>query len=420
MAATVGVELDKVDLHKIDLGVPELWRAGPPLDVFARLRRECPVHWSDLADEPNEPGFWSVTRAKDIGAVARDWETFSSERAGMLLYDDWGLPLEMVRQQLTGMDPPRHDTMRALFQNAFTPRKIAGYAEHVRTVIKERFDEIDGRERIDLVADLGKTIPPTIIGDLLGAPREAVRKLVEMTERALGTFVHKDGNRGRDNKGMEEAIAQVAVYVAELVPERRKNPKNDMTSVLIHAEVGGCRLDVEDLVIFWAQVMVAGNDSTRAVYSSGMHALLQDREQFEWLQANPSHIKTAVEEMIRCFPAFSHFRRTASRDVELHGQRIKENDKVVLWLVSGCYDEELNDNPMRFDVRRSKVEHPAFNQGVHFCLGNALARMELQFWVEETLRRYPQMTLDGVPQRPVSTWLNQYTSVPVRLGPRAE
>jgi cytochrome P450 len=183
----------------------------------------------------------------------------------------------------------------------------------------------------------------------------------------------------------------------------------------VHAEVDGEKLEEHEIVMGFFLLMAAGNDSTKATFCSGMRALMEDREQMQLLLEDPSLIPDAVEESLRMFPAFAHFRRTATRDTELHGQKIREGEKVVMWYVSSNRDETRYEDPDRFDLRR-KAEHQAFGAGGrHFCLGTALARLELKVMLEETLKRYPTIQLDGRPAAVESLFINQLKSLPVRL-----
>jgi cholest-4-en-3-one 26-monooxygenase len=204
-----------------------------------------------------------------------------------------------------------------------------------------------------------------------------------------------------------------------LIAERRETPTDDLMSVLVHAEVDGEKLDETEIVMGFFLLMAAGNDSTKATYCSGMRALMESPEQKQELIADPTLVPGAVEEALRMFPAFAHFRRTATRDTELHGQTIKKGDKVVMWYVSSNRDENRYEDPDRFDIHRNP-EHQAFGAGGrHFCLGTALARLELRILIEETLRRYPQIELAGEPAPAQAMFVNQLKSLPVRLGPRA-
>ena len=204
-----------------------------------------------------------------------------------------------------------------------------------------------------------------------------------------------------------------------MIAERRERPTDDLTSVLVHAEIDGHMLEEHEIVMGFFLLMAAGNDSTKATYCSGMRALIEQPDQRQALVDDPSLIPSAVEESLRMFPAFAHFRRTATCDTELAGQRIREGDKVVMWYVSSNRDESRYADPDRFDARRNP-EHQAFGAGGrHFCLGAALARLELNVMFEETLARYPRMEIAGRPTFVESGFINQLKTLPVRLGPRA-
>ncbi|HEY4096366.1 MAG TPA: cytochrome P450, partial [Baekduia sp.] len=218
---------------------------------------------------------------------------------------------------------------------------------------------------------------------------------------------------------LEKDIPEIFERCNRMIAERRENPTDDLTTVLVNAEVDGERLEQHEIVMGFFLLVAAGNDSTKATYSSGMRALMEDGEQMQKLLDDPSLIPSAVEEALRMFPAFAHFRRTATRDVELHGTQIKEGEKVVMWYVSSNRDETRYEDPDHFDVERNP-EHQAFGAGGrHFCLGTALARLELQILVEETLARYPAMELAGKPEFAESPFINQLKTLPVRLGSRA-
>jgi cholest-4-en-3-one 26-monooxygenase len=198
-----------------------------------------------------------------------------------------------------------------------------------------------------------------------------------------------------------------------MIEERRENPTDDLTSVLVHAEIDGEMLTDTEIVMGFFLLVAAGNDSTKATYTSGMRALLEHPDQMKMLVDDPSLIPAAVEECLRMYPAFAHFRRTATKDTEIAGQPIAEGDKVLMWYVSSNRDESVYEDADRFDVLRNP-EHQAFGAGGrHFCLGTALARLELQILFEQTLRRFPEMKLAGQPEPVVGAFLNQLKSLPV-------
>jgi cytochrome P450 len=216
---------------------------------------------------------------------------------------------------------------------------------------------------------------------------------------------------------VERDIPEIFERCRRLIAERQKHATDDLTSVLVHAEVDGQKLEEHEIVMGFFLLVAAGNDSTKATYCSGMRALMEDREQMQLLLEDPSLIPGAVEESLRMFPAFAHFRRTATSDTELHGKQIREGEKVVMWYVSSNRDETRYEDPDRFDVRRNP-EHQAFGAGGrHFCLGTALARLELKVMIEETLKRFPAIELAGPPAVVESLFINQLKALPARLSP---
>ncbi|MBJ7353244.1 MAG: cytochrome P450 [Thermoleophilaceae bacterium] len=405
------------ELEAIDLSDHALWRDDPPYEVFAQLRAERPLHFSPISQFPSEPGFWSIVRHEDLKTISMDYSTFSSERGGIMLLDDIGVPLDLMRMQPIAMDPPKHDRMKALFQQAFTPRRIAAHTEVIRAITNHALDGVAKRGECDLVKDVGAHITARVIGSLLGTPEEDDAQLVDWSNIILG---YEDPDYRPDFEGVTAVIAQAFEYVLPKIAEARTNPTDDLTTALAQAEVDGDQLTDAELVATFGLLMAAGNDSTRAVYGQSMLALMEHPDQRQMLIDDPSRIEDAVEECLRCFPAFSYMRRTATRDIEMHGQLIKEGDKLALWYISGNRDETVYENPEVFDVTRPRVQHQAFGAGGrHFCLGAALARLELKVMLEETLRRFPDMELAGEPVRAQSLFLNQHKLIPVRFTPES-
>jgi cholest-4-en-3-one 26-monooxygenase len=236
-------------------------------------------------------------------------------------------------------------------------------------------------------------------------------KLMTSTLGAGDPDLNPNGFDGAVDKDVPEIFERCRVLIAE----RLANPTDDLTSVLVHAEIDGSKLEEHEIVMGFFLLMAAGNDSTKATYCSGMRALMEDPVQMQMLIDDPSLIPGAVEESLRMFPAFAHFRRTATCDTELHGQKIKEGEKVVMWYVSSNRDETRFKDPERFDITREE-DHQAFGAGGrHFCLGTALARLELKIMLEETLKRFPEIQLAGKPLAAESMFLNQLKYLPVKL-----
>jgi cholest-4-en-3-one 26-monooxygenase len=379
------------------------------------MRAQCPVHWTEhFQDLPDEAGFWSVTTAEDVHAVSRDWRTYSSELGGVTA--GGVMPLELIRAMFIGMDPPKHDRVKALFQAGFTPKRIAAHEDAIRGITSEVLGRLEGRERCDLVTDVAQPVVSRVIGSFMGVPPEDDAMWAELMNATLGAGDADLNPAGLDGV-MEKLVPELFARCGKLIADRRERPTDDLTSVLMHAEVDGQRLEEHEIVMGFFLLMAAGNDSTKATYCSGMRALMEDDAQRQLVLADPSLIPDAVEESLRLFPAFAHFRRTATCDTDLHGEKIREGDKVVMWYVSSNRDETRYEDPERFDVHR-KAEHQAFGAGGrHFCLGTALARLELKILMEETLARYPRIAIDGRPEFVRSGFINQLKTLPVRLEP---
>jgi cholest-4-en-3-one 26-monooxygenase len=404
----------QLDVDRIDLGDLGLWEDGPPHELFTRLRNESPAHWSPLADHPAEGGFWSLTRADDVRTVSLDWETFSSYVGGCLVLDDIGIPLEAMQQQMICMDPPRHDRIKALFQRGFTPKRIAEHEDRIRGIVNRMLDRVAARGECDLVHDVAGPVVARVIGSFIGSPEEDDLRHIQDTNMALG-FGDDDLRPTED--AVVEMMSRAWDETMVQIEDRRANPGDDLLSILVHAEVDGERLSDVEIFMGIGLLGAAGNDSTRSVFTSGMLGLFENPDQRQLLLDDPALIPGAVEELLRMYPAFAHFRRTATRDVELHGRTVRAGDKVLLWYVASNRDERVYEDPQRLDVTR-KPDHQAFGAGGrHFCLGAALARLEIKVLLEETLRRFPDIELAGEPAKARSLFLNQLKTLPVRFTP---
>jgi cholest-4-en-3-one 26-monooxygenase len=392
------------------------WRDGPPHALFADLRAQCPVHFSDgFTDYPSEAGFWSVTTADHVREVSRDWQTYSSA-SGITAAGEVVMPLELTQAMFIGMDPPKHDRIKALFQRGFTPKRIAEHEDAIRAITTGVLDGLDGRETCDLVADVAQPVVSRVIGSFMGIPPEDDAIWARLMNTVLGAG-DPDLNPEGTEVVMQRDVPEVFRRCGALIAERRERPTDDLLSVLVHAEVDGERLEEHEIVMGFFLLVAAGNDSTKATYSSGMRALIEHPDQRRLLLDDPSLVPSAVEESLRMFPAFAHFRRTATRDAVLGGQQIRAGDKVVMWYVSSNRDATHFDDPDRFDITRT-TEHQAFGAGGrHFCLGTALARLELNVLFEETLARFPALELAGDPAYAESPFVNQLKTLPVRLRP---
>jgi cytochrome P450 len=409
------VSIDQTRLDDVLVTEREHWPDGPPHELFKEMRAKCPVHWtSEITEYPEEDGYWSITLADHVREISLDWETYSSAN-GITALTNAIMPVELISAMFIGMDPPKHDRLKQLFQRGFTPKRIAEHEDAIREITVGVLDRLEGRDTCDLVTDVAQPVVSRVIGSFMGIPPEDDEIWARLMNNTLGAG-DPDLNPEGVQSVMERDVPEIFARCGQLIAERRERPTDDLTSVLVHAELDGERLEEHEIVMGFFLLVAAGNDSTKATYCSGMRALMEHPEQKRMLIDDPALIPGTVEEALRMYPAFAHFRRTATRDTEVSGKQIREGDKIVMWYVSSNRDESRYEDPDRFDVTRNP-EHQAFGAGGrHFCLGAALARLELRVLFEETLKRYPGMELAGTPQYAESPFVNQLKTLPVRLG----
>jgi cytochrome P450 len=412
--------LTKPSLADIDLTDLDRWVRGVPYEWFELLRREAPVFWQE---ERDGRGFWSVTRYEDVVAMSKDWQTFSSARGGTSLMD---LTPEQVeaRMSMLDADPPYHTRLRSIVNKAFTPRAILAYEGRIRELVREILGRAFEQDEFDYVANVSMETPMWVLCDIMGTPVADRQKIIELGDAMLGNtdpdvageFVHGQADLS-DYAHLpfsSPAALEMFEYAHALAAERRACPRQDITTRLLEAEVDGDRLSEHEFDLFFLLLITAGNETTRHAISHGTHALLSNRDELERLVADPSLIPTAVEEVIRWATSVLHFRRTATREVELHGEVIRENDKVVMWFISANRDEDYFPDPLRFDVGRTPNRHVAFGLGgPHFCLGAHLARLELRIFLEEMLQYLPHLELAGEPERLRSNFFHGIKRMPV-------
>ncbi|MTD43696.1 cytochrome P450 [Conexibacter sp. W3-3-2] len=400
------------DLKNVRVADPEHWREGAPLELFKQLRGTCPVHWSSgMTSFPDEPGFWSVTNQELVHEVSRNWQLYSSELGGMV-----GMPwvqLEVQNGMFIGMDPPKHGRLKSLFQRGFTPKRIAEHEDKIRRIVVAKLDELEGREEFDVVTELAAPAVSRVIGDFMGIDEADDAMWAHLVNMLVGGDDAELNPEGPDSV-IEKVIPEIVQRCQVLIDDRRANPTDDLMSILVHAEVDGEVLTDWEIVMGFILLVTAGNDSTKATFSSGIKALIENPDERAKVVADPSLIPSMVEECLRMFPAFAHFRRTATQDTELGGCPIKKGEKVMLWYPATGYDEAVYEEPEAFRVERNP-EHQAFGAGGrHFCLGTALARLELKVLFEETLKRYPDLEFAATPRYATAIFINQLTTLPVR------
>ncbi len=401
-------------LDDIDL-LEDTWAQGVPNEQFRVLRREAPVYWHEM---PEDTGFWAVTKHDDIKMVSRDWEGYSTELGSTFLKDFTEEELVMVRMTLLNMDPPRQTRYRKLVSAGFTPRMIKGLMDGILAGAREIVDEVEAANgEVEFVEQVAVPLPLQIICDMIGVPPEDRGKVFDWSNRLIGG---QDPDFSVSKEDQEAAQVEIYAYCDAIAADRRANPRDDIMSTLVHAEVDGDRMNDQELNLFFVLLCVAGNETTRNLISHAMMALIDHPEARHELAANVDDDalwNTATEEFLRWNGSIQNFRRTATRDTEIRGQKIKAGEKVVIYYHSGNRDEDAFENPDVFDIHRSPNDHVSFGGGgTHFCLGANLARLEIKTILRELLRRYPEAEYAGEPRRFRSDFVNGIKELPVRFS----
>jgi cytochrome P450 len=401
-------------LSHIDLSDHDAFLAAVPHEAFAALRREDPVHWNP---EPDGPGFWAVTRYDDIRDVHRNVGVYSSEVGGTSLEDLEQEHIE-ARKSMIDMDPPRHDELRGLIARRFTPRAVGVWEDQVRQVTREVLDLALPLGEFDFVREISSEIPMQVFAEILGVPHEERRVIIEIGDRLLGNqdpeYKVADDDAHRHLPFSSPAALEMFAFGRRLAAARRKDPKDDIITQLAFEP-----LTQQEFDVYFILLATAGNETTRHTITHGLLALLEHPEELERLRHAGDDLalrRSAAEEMLRWATPVHHFRRTATVDTELGGQRIKAGDKVTTWFTSGNRDEGVFDAPDRFDIGRTPNRHMAFGPGgIHHCMGAHLAKMEVRIAFEELLARVDTIELAGPPERLRSNFFNGIKRLPVRV-----
>lgn len=403
----------------------EAFTDGFPHANVDRLRAAAPVAWADetisssLVAESGGffgyeagPGAWIVTSHAEVTDVSRSPDRFSSWLGGVWMLSPPEPSLSMARQMMLNMDPPEHSRLRRILQPLFTPRAVKRLQEAIDTNATEIADEIDP-DHCDLVPTVSAEMPLRVLADLLGMPREDRHLIFDWSNKLIGI---DDPEYGGDLGASMAAIADVFTYGKEQADDRRADPRDDIVSLIANAEVDGERITDVEFAMFWLLLIIAGNETTRNTLSASMLAL-HEHDKWAWLRDHPEHIDSAVEELIRYTSTVMHFRRTATQDTELGGQRIRAGDKVVVWYPAANRDPEVFDDPNELDLTRDPNRHVGFGVGPHFCLGAHLARLQLKTMLGELLRRYETAEVTGPVARVHSNFIAGIRHLPVTFQP---
>jgi cholest-4-en-3-one 26-monooxygenase len=405
-----------MQLSDVDLTDPDIFQRGTPHDMFKLLRREAPVYWHP---EKTGVGFWAITKYADLKAISRNPALFSSARQGTLMRDPAAHDLPFVQSIMLNMDPPRHRQHRALVNKAFSPRMISNLQGRIRDMVRHIINGVVERGTCDFVDEIAALLPLEVICEMMGVPEEDRRRVYEIGNRMVGFDDPELQPDGRPAPLQDGALAagEMFVYAAHLWEKAHAHPADDLATALVNAEIDGHRLTETEFNFFFLLLIIAGNETTRTVTTNGMLALIEHPHQLHDLRADLGLLPSAIEEILRFAPAVHTFRRTATADTELRGQRIRENDKLMLWYPSANRDEEIFSAPDTFDIRRNPNEHLAFGIGEHFCLGANLARLELNEIFRGIVTRLHDIELAAPPRRLRSTFINGVKEMRVRFRP---
>ena len=414
------MDLQRTPLDQLDVISAKFYgEQGYPHEAWARLRRESPVHF--MRPDGYKP-FWAITKHADITEVSTQPETFRS--AGrFILFPEMpaaagpSLEEEPPLRMLVNMDPPEHRDYRKLVSNWFTPRAIARLEERLVHITSEIFDDLakdGGVYECDFVRDVAALQPLRMITEILGIPREQEQFVLRITNENFGIEdpdFQRAGDSREDRLGfLQEAFA----FLSEITDDRRKHPKNDLSTVLANATLNGEPVPTFELFSLYFLVMVAGHDTTRNSISNGLVALMEHPEQFELLKRNPDLIETGADEIVRWTTPVNHFSRTATVDYELRGQQIKRGDSVALFYASANRDEEIFPDPFVFRLDRDPNPHLGFGVGEHFCLGAHLARLDLKVFFREFAKRVELIEAAAPMQRLHGSFVGGPKRMPVR------
>ena len=417
------MELSPVAVDSINISDPEFWKGSRQHreSVFATLRREAPVKFFPeipLANFPVGPGYWALTKHDDIWHVSRNPELFCSGKGSNIA--DLTVELNEFFGSMISMDDPKHVRLRTIVSKGFTPKEITRIEEYVKNKAKSIVDKVLAKygpnEEFDFVDNIAAPFPLQIICEMMGIPESDERQILDWTNVILGAG---DPDFGGTLENLINVALEMFAYAQALGEARLANPTDDLTSVMMHSIVDGDRMSSQEFGSFFILLVVAGNETTRNAISHGLLQLTEHPDQkAAWYGDFESKTKGAVEEIVRWASPVIHFRRTATRDTEIRGVKIKAGEKIVMWYNSGNRDEEIYENPHQFNIARSLAPaQVGFGAGgPHFCLGANLARREIAVMFDEIRRRLPNLVVTGEPAYLQSNFINGIKRMPCRIN----
>ena len=390
---------------------------GQPFDIFKRLREEAPIYWHEESLD-FEPGFWALSKHEDIVRVSKDPMTFSSAVGGHLM--TMGDPevvdpsaVAAIIGNMIGMDPPDHQIYRKMVAPSFTPKAIRTLEGDMRLKIRELLENVEGKGEFNFVTEISEQLPLWVLCEMMGIPESERPKIRDLVNNLTDASIQQD-----PNNAFQIWVNYMELFKMgrDMIEERRKNPTDDLMSVVANTKIEGGELPPELLDGFFLLMVIAGNETTRNTLTGGLMALTDNPEEREKLLKDPALISNATDEMLRWVTSVIYFRRTATKDTNIRGQDIKAGDKVVMWYGSANRDEDIFKDGHLFRVDRENAKkHLAFGAGEHLCLGNRLGHMQIRILFEELLDRFPNIHSISDPVRIPSNFLAGISELKVRI-----
>jgi cytochrome P450 len=416
MAASITGDtcLDEEIVAPATYGTPERCDA-----LFTSLRRSDPIHWTSPKDY--RP-FWAISKYADILEVESKSDLFRNEPRMLLrtLKDEAKTRQltggsSVLLRNLTNMDAPDHQVYRRLTQAWFMPARIRTLEDDLRALARESIDHMLGLGgKCDFVSDVAALYPLRAIMRILGIPRADETTMLKLTQEIFGSE-DPDIKRQRANVNVAETVKEFFAYFGRLTAERRRNPSDDVATIIANAEIAGKPIGDHEALSYYIIIATAGHDTTSSTIAGGLLALLQNPGEMWSLRAAPEHLSGAVDEMFRWVTPVKHFFRTATSEYTLRGMSIQAGDALMMCYPSANRDEDVFEDPFRFTIARSPNRHLAFGYGPHVCLGQHLAKMEIRIFFEELLRRTAQIDLAGPPAWVQSNFVSGLKSLPIRF-----
>ena len=401
-------------LSEVDVYNPDNYTQQVPHEMFRCLREQAPVY---KHPHPDGGYFWSIAKHADVVAVSRNYKTYSAQKGFVLIDDLEPDLLKETQNQLLAMDPPAHGPIRRTVISRFTTRLVDNMEPRVRMMVREILDQATEKGECDFIFDVTALLPTRVICEMMGIPREYWQQIREWADMQTSG---DDPDIVSGPEASREASINMGTLGYQLACEKLQdaNLEDDLMLMLLNSEIDGKPVDAMQFASLFIQITTAGNETTRNLMANGMFELLKEPDQYRQLEEQPQLLPVAIEEMLRITCPLHYFRRTATHDTELRGQKISEGDRVVMWYASANRDPEVFTDPDQLNIHRQPNPHLSFGHGIHLCLGAHLARLETKVFFEEFFKRFSSIELCAPIRRIRSNLNNGLKEMPVRLVPR--